>query len=388
MKKLRILHLMRDWIFTDGTVSVFKTLPTENRFVVLKGGDNKLDKVKSPDVTPIRVGSTEYYGLLKSGQWDVVWVFGVNANFANLVRQLDKSVTVVWSPYGIDYVDFSGHWLYGLATTKLFLSTTPLRRVIKLVSAWVLARLHLIRFMPRWECRFFRRVNYFSSVVPTEESWIRPLIGKNAKRVNFHYTSALSHEIDYPIVDLCAKRVWVGNSATLTNNHIEVFTKIKHLVADLECDVIVPLSYTRDGEGEDEVTRAVLTAGEESFGKRFRPIKKLMCFDEYIKLMSSCSVFIFGHRRQQSVGNTVIALKCGGCVFLDPRNPVYQYYVSQGIRVYPISRINEGIENIIKEFIPFQEANIKAVKELYGHTKLLQEIRDTVNFLEREVGEK
>lgn len=392
MKRLRILHLMRDWMFTDGTVSVFKTMPTENRFVVLKNGSGAgFEKVKSiDDVTTVQVGSKEYYDLLKPGQWDIVWVFGVNVNSARFVRCLERSVAVVWSVYGIDYVDHSGHWLYGFKTTKLMLRITPLKRIIKSLAAYVLARLHLIRFIPRWDCRFFRRVNYFSCVVPTEESWVRQVIGsrKDVKRVDFHYTSTTTYEINYPIADLKAKRIWVGNSATLTNNHLEVFSQIGQTEKNSDYDIFAPLSYTRDGDVENEVTRAILKAGERYFEGRFKPIRKIMAFEEYVKLMSSCSVFIFGHRRQQSAGNTLIALKCGGCVFLDPRNPVYQYYVSHGIRVYPISRIKEGVGDVIKEFMPFQQSNIKLVNELRDNKKLLQEIRDTVSFLEREVGKK
>lgn len=382
---MRILHLMKDWLFTDGTVSVFKTLPTENYFVVLKSDDEKLNKVKSTDVKAIHVGSEEYYNLLKSDQWDIVWVFGVNKSGADFVRQLDQTVIVVWSPYGIDYVDFSGHWMYGPATTKLFLRTTTLRLVIKLVTAWVLARLHLIRFMPHWQCRFFRRVNYFSCVIPTEESWISPLLGKKVKRIDFHYTSATSHEINYPVVDLRAKRIWVGNSATLTNNHLEVFAKIEQAVKDLNCDVVVPLSYTRYGEGENMVTRTILNAGNRFFGEKFKPIRELMCLEEYVKLMSSCSVFIFGHRRQQAVGNTLIALKCGGCVFLDPRNPTYRYFVSNGVTVYPISRLRDGVDNVIREFAPLQLKNIELTEKLMGHEKLLSEIRNSVNYLQKAI---
>ena len=385
MKKLRILHLMKDWLFADGTVSVFKTMPTEDCFVVLKSGDNLLDKVKSTDVTAVQVGSIEYYSLLKSGQWDIVWVFGVDANSANFVRQLDKSIRVVWSPYGIDYVDFSGHWMYGPVTTKLFLKTTPFRRMLKLVSAWTLARLHLIRFMPRWQCRFFRRVNYFSCVIPTEESWLRPLVGKKAKRIDFHYISATSREINYPVVDLSAKRIWVGNSATLTNNHLEVFAKIKQVVKDLNCDVVVPLSYTRDGEGENVVTRAILNTGSQCFGEKFKPIRKLMGLEEYVRHMSSCSVFIFGHRRQQSVGNTLIALKCGGCVFLDPRNPAYQYFLSNGVTVYPISGLRDGVDNVLRKFAPLQLKNIEFTEKLMGYEKLLSEIRNSVDYLQKAI---
>ena len=390
MSRFRILHLLQDWLFTDGTVSIFKTMPVENRFVVLNDG-TELKKVKSSDdVEVVQIGSERYNDLLKPGQWDVVWVFGVTVNEAEFVKRLDRSVAVVWSVYGIDYVDFSGHWLYGLETTKLMFRITPFKGVIKSLAAYVLACLHLIKFVPRWNCRFFKRVDYFSCVVPTEESWIRRVIGsrKEVKRVDFHYTSATADEMHYPVADLKASRIWVGNSATLTNNHLEVFAKINGTEKNISYDILVPLSYSRNGEKENEVTRAILEAGERNFGERFKPIRKLMGLKEYVKLMSSCSVFIFGHRRQQSVGNVLIALKCGGCVFLDPRNPVYRYFLSYGVIVYPISRIKEGVENIAKEFMPFQQANIKLVNELRDNEKLMQEIRDTVSFLEREVGKK
>ena len=393
MKKLRILHLVNDWVFTDGPLSLFRGMPIINKFVILKSCDNlELRQVKQSEyVSVVKIGTNEDKKLLEPGQWDVVWVFGLNFQKANFVQSLNKSVLVVWSVYGIDYVDYSGQWLLGSRSTLLWLKTTALRAIVKIFALFVLSRLQIVRYLPRWECKFFRRVNYFSCVVPEEECLVRHAVGfrRDVERVDFHYIPMEAENRQYPVVDLAAKRIWVGNSATLTNNHLEMFDAILKCDKGREFDVLVPLSYTTSGVGENAVTKAVTDSGKRCFGMRFKPIYEMMGRDEYIELMASCSVFVFGHRRQQSAGNLQIALRCGGCIFMDRHNPLYWHYKNRGIVIYDVAVLrHRKIQDVIRDFEKVRSVHMTAVQNATSMTEEIKDIRNTVDFLSSKVVEK
>lgn len=393
MKQLRILHLVNDWVFTDGPMSVFRGIPMTNKFVTLRTGDDlELRRIKQSEcVSVVKVGSDAYDSLLQPGQWDIVWVFGLNYQKAKFVELIEKSVRVVWSVYGIDYVDYSGQWLLGHRSTILWLKISSLRTIIKILVLFLLSSLRIVRFLPRWECKFFRRINYFSCVVPEEENLVRHAVGfrQNVRRVDFHYIPFEAENKQYPSVDLSAKRIWVGNSATLTNNHLEMFDAILRCDKDREFDVLVPLSYTTSGVGENVVTKAVADSGKRCFGRRFKPIYEMMERDEYIELMASCSVFVFGHRRQQSAGNLQIALRCGGCVFMDRRNPLYWYYKNRGVVIYDVAILRHcKFQDVIREFENVRSAHMAAVQKVTSMTEEIKEIRNTVDFLSSKVVEK
>lgn len=386
--KMRILHLVDDWVFTDGPVNVFKGFDVENRFVVLRQTDDKtLRRVKSPDVEVVQVGTSEYKGLLDSGKWDLVWVYNLVPAKAKLVSALGKSVPVVWSVYGVDYIKYSGHWLYGWRTTRQFMKLASARTVATTIAKCLAGRLGISRFLPFWDCQFFNRVNYFSCVVPEEESWIRGAVGrrKSVKRVNFHFCSREGADRAlYPLVNLSAKRVWVGNSATLSNNHLDIFSAISKTASNNEYCIVSPLSYSYD-VGADKLVQVVTTAGIRFFGDRFSAINEIIPRVNYIRIMSSCSVFVFGVRRQQAGGNTYIALRCGGCVFLDRRNPVYEHYRKMGVVVYPLERIAEGFDTIVEEFRPHQIRNVEILFNQGNADRMIGEIKETVEFLKKDI---
>ena len=385
---MRILHLVDDWLFTDGTVSVFKAFDIENKFVVLRIGDDKTRyNIKSAEVEIIQVGTDAYNELLESMKWDLVWVYQLVPAKAEFVSKLDKSVPVMWSVYGIDYIKYSGRWLYGRRTTRLFRKLASNRTFVVTIAKYIAGRLGVSRFLPFWDCRFFRRINYFSCVVPEEELWVRGAIGKrkSARRLNFHFCSNdKTYRSFYPTVNLLSKKVWVGNSATLSNNHLDVFELIKQSRLNDEYNIISPLSYSYD-LGAKDLPQIVADEGRRCFGSRFTTVTDVLPREEYINLMSSCSIFVFGVRRQQAGGNIRIALTCGGCVFLDRRNPIYEHYLNKGVLVYPIERIEEGFDKIIEEFRPHQRQNIEILCDRYGVENRLSEINDTVRFLRRDI---
>lgn len=379
---MRVLHLMIDWIFADGPIEVFMSCDIQNKFVILRETDDRdIRKIQlAQHVDVVKIGTAEYENL-KDSKWDLIWVHGLTDNHARFVLSLKQKSFVMWSTWGYDYVRFANRWLYGVRTTFLWLKITPFKTIVKTILTYLVTKTGLVRFLPHLHCRFFRLVDFYSVVVPDEEQFMSRILKKSAKRVDFHYIGLKSKQgktIEFPIVDLNAKRIWIGNSATLTNNHIDVF----HIVSELrEYKVLVPLSYALHSK-RDVVTDMIDSIGVKLLKDRFCPIHDFMPIEEYIKLMGTCSVFIFAHRRQQSVGNICLALRIGGCVVMDSCSPTYQFFTRHGIVIYSLSELKRhGIKRLLDEFKVHQRENIEKYKHFRDYDKLVSEIKHSVAYL-------
>ena len=383
---MRVLHLMTDWIFADGPIEVFLSCDIHNKFVILRETDDKdIRKIQLAQyVDVVEIGTAEYEDI-KNCKWDLIWVHGLTNNHARFVLSLKQKTFVMWSTWGYDYVRFASRWLYGVHTTFLWLKITPFKTIVKTILTYLVAKTGLVRFLPHLHCRFFRLVDFYSVVISDEDQFMSRILKKTARRVDFHYIGLKPKQgevIEFPVVDLNAKRIWIGNSATLTNNHIDVF----HIVSKLrEYQVLVPLSYALHSK-RDIVTDMIDSIGVELLKERFCPIHDFMPFDEYKNLMSTCAVFIFAHRRQQSVGNLCLALRLGGCVIMNSCSPAYQYFTRHGVVIYSLAELNRrGINKILTEFRLHQRENIERYKQLRNYDKLVSEIKHSVDYLRAEI---
>lgn len=157
---------------------------------------------------------------------------------------------------------------------------------------------------------------------------------------------------------LCKKveRPWyilVGNNASETNHHIEAFQSIENLNQE-DIRVIVPLSYpkSKDTTYLDNVIRI----GNEKFGKSFYPLTEFMKFEDYIHLLSKCSVAIFNNSRQQALGNIELMTLLGGKVFINDDNVMWREFVlKEGITLFSFDSI---LSNNVAELVEY-DSNIK-----------------------------
>ncbi|MDU6524114.1 MAG: TDP-N-acetylfucosamine:lipid II N-acetylfucosaminyltransferase, partial [Enterococcus sp.] len=93
------------------------------------------------------------------------------------------------------------------------------------------------------------------------------------------------------------KKILVGNSATVSNNHIEILEKLRKF-RDEDIEIHVPLSY-----GDKAYANQVKTIGENFFGSKFIPLMDFMDKENYNRFLETIDIAIFNNDRQQAVGN-------------------------------------------------------------------------------------
>lgn len=138
-------------------------------------------------------------------------------------------------------------------------------------------------------------------------------------------------------------RIIIGNSATPENKHESAMNRLLYL-KDEEIEVYCPLSY-----GSPEYRNVVIKKGKELFGQKFIPIIDFISKKEWYRFLNEMDVGIYNNNRQQAMGNIWLMLELGKKVYLRKDTAMWNFFTSQGEKVYnvedirdiPISRLSE-----------------------------------------------
>lgn len=156
--------------------------------------------------------------------------------------------------------------------------------------------------------------------------------------------------------------VQVGNSGSQTNNHLEVFHKLKKYN---NIKVYVPLSY-----GDSGYIKKVIDVGQTIFGNRFIPLTTYLPYEEYLEYLDQIDVAIFNHDRQEGFGNIIQLLGRGKKVSIRKDISTFSELKKHKILIFDSSEnnydslINSNFEDIV---------DTKLVKEIFSHKALINQ---------------
>ncbi len=178
----------------------------------------------------------------------------------------------------------------------------------------------------------------------------------------FMYPSNLYYEKPNQMAAHDGINILVGNSATESNNHKEVLSKIEQLKRD---DVVVycPLSY-----GDQSYAQAVSDYGKSLFGDNFIALREFMPLSKYNDLLGGIDIAIFNHRRQQGMGNTTTLLGMGKKVYMKKDVTPYSMFKNLGIQIYSVEDLNL---DLISEDVA--RANRAAVMDYFSEDRLKEQ---------------
>lgn len=181
---------------------------------------------------------------------------------------------------------------------------------------------------------------------------------------SFMYPSNLYKKYDLSHVSKDHDKIYIqiGNSANPSNNHFEVFEKLKEY-KDESIEIICPLSY-----GNLEYRDKVIKEGEKIFGEKFTPITTFLPFEEYLGLLAKIDIAIFNHKRQQAMGNITTLLGLGKKVYIRDDITTWQFCKEHGLKVFSS---NAGFSDLLQE-MPKREkfSNMETVKRHFSENKL------------------
>ena len=358
------LHLMLDEKIINRTIRYFEdALPGDNKYIITLGKNLVPKLVSTNDVNIIftEFGSDSFWDFVgDTSQYKNVIIHYLTPDFVKFVLRLSNTSNVVWIVWGSDfYVDmlsYRGYKLYA-NSEDVYQNKSIIKRIIpKLIGYFFYYKkvkaVSRIPSVVMFNSDYQLLLKYYPKIHP--------------KRLDFFY---------YPVDDMIGKglmgatvvdnNIFVGNSASYTNNHRMVFEKLVKF--DLkERKVYVPLSC---GDAQEKV----LDYGKKLLKSHFSPITSFLPLDKYNKLMLSSSVFIYGNYRQEAFGNIIVALYIGGSVVLHFKNPLLKDLRDMGFVLFDFDDLEKVLANDLSA--ESRLINRKLVDSLYSKERLLELIK-------------
>lgn len=323
-----ITHVITDQMFPEIGIKSFRSMSEEqNRSLIISDNNDFIYLKEFPDI------------VIKNKS---IWFF--NPSFISSIRTSDalvfhsltlygiiaciyarRKTKILWIGWGYDYYNRlieKGYVLFGPLTAKLKSWNDDLdhmscmRKLKKLVAEWL------------FNCSL-RRINYFSPVIMEDFNIFAEYFPESKmKYLSWNYGDSLSAKSLKVAFPSLGPNILVGNSASFTSNHLEVFEILKQIELG-ERKIIVPLSY-----GSSEYRNYILRVGKEIFADAFVPLLDFMSIENYHEILKSCSIAIMNHYRQQAVGNISALIQSGAKVYLSDRNPFLKTCKRIGVKVF------------------------------------------------------
>ena len=345
-----LLHIIPGDKFEHYAAEQFETvLPGGNRFVVVLPKGASVSEARESggfDYERVVVGTGSYGKLLDEVSSSECIVFhGFHPYFMGLLERCPPSCVTAWVPWGFETYGL-GRFSLGIMqplTARCYVDMAVERRWVRRLAKRLLgpffpgmALLRLANLRGRLHERRYiaalRRFDYVLTHMDEEVELIHRQGLSDAEHLPFCYGS-LERTVGegFKHMHLRGSDILLGNSAALSNNHLDAIEKLRAFDLDGR-RVFCPLAYGGASFGD-----ALAEAGRVRLGDAFVPLMEFMPLDEYNNILSRCGVIVMNHERQQAMGNIITALWLGAKLYLNETTTVWRYLRRIGIKAYSIS---------------------------------------------------
>lgn len=371
---LRFLHIVPNEKYISCMIHLWDDLSADCRYICVDTLDEPFYKSFMDRVEFMT--REELVGVLHSNSYDAVVFSSLPISKYTLVLEIPANRIVIWQSVGFDiysenypYKSIVSLDLCKPLTKSIVLSRTQktswqkIRHALKCVCVPILwyRKLQNSKQQERnaalMQEKVLKRIDYISTVLESEYALIKAHPWVFAKYFHFQYVGLIPNMDDVPVIDFeKSKYILLGNSGDETNNHLDVLNIIHQ--RHISNPIYASISY---GGEKDYVERVIfdLEKNQDNIIQTdFMPI------ETYRNLLLQCRVAVFGHIRQQALGNIGMAMKQGSKVFLYKDSVTYKYYKSLGLYVFTIE------DDLTQENIdtPLTQVQIQCNRSFFAHT--------------------
>ncbi len=329
MKK--ILHIFPDEKFFDGVSDFFDSLNGIGNIYIFHGPKGYHFKfIKNVDKIKFFDNISDYRNFISTADVDAVYLHSLQD--LSVFEYFSNNVKVIWWSWGYDIYDRRSPLSKPLVDIELYKPITKrlIGNSLKLTPyKWLKYR--LLKFIvDRKLKKAVSRVDYFTPVLPIEYEMM--LKNKNFKAKPFRIDSGPGHcNFNDLYYQQAAGNILIGNSFTPTNNHLDIFDRIK-MINIGQRKFIIPVNY---GTGYHiSVDQLKALSGFENDSAIW--LEDFLSSMEYENIIKSVTHAVFGHVRQQAVANHRMCIANGVKMFFYKDSINYLYYKKMGFHVFSI----------------------------------------------------
>ncbi len=313
-----VLHIISSDKFTTGYINFMtKEVPSYNHFFVVLGMFDETGLINKNNVYIIR----DYFEILLKGCIRTL----VNSSKKIIVSGVFTSYIAVafWKKKFLKktFLHFWGGDFYHLRKPAKDIRTAMKIRLKKYCARNCAGLLFLIEG---------EYDNFHEITGIVNRHYIAPMPGDPLEKIHYAAYRSTSDKTEQKT----HINILVGNSATNTNQHAEVFEALGKYPLNM-MNIYVPLSY-----GSPVYREFVLKEGHRLLGTSFHPMLDFMSKKEYISFLAKMDIGIFNNDRQQGMGNINAMLGLGKKVFIRNDTSMWKKYFNEGWAIYSISSIS------------------------------------------------
>lgn len=368
--KSKILHIAKDEKFIDSAIKQFESLKTIRSDFYIFNQNSQFKYIKLHDKVNFFNSITSINDILN--QYDIIIFHSLDVDFFPIILNTKKQHTCIWMCFGYEIYNDSFYFnkknLYGILTRNITnFKTVSLKKKLKnyLRPFKRIIFKNLVYTNQEVKINAIRRMDYIVSSYSEEFFKISKLIHQRKKQLTFTYYP-LEYLVDINDSSIIREnQILVGNSGTLTNNHLDVFKKLQ-VVNIGNYNILCPLSY-----GDSSYIEKIISIGQEKFGDNFLPLTEFLPLDNYNEIIKKSSIAIFYNFRQQGLGNVIAALWYGAKVYLSRKNTLYVFLKRMNIIIY-----NFDDDICFKKILTINEIeqNRQILKALFNEKKLIENL--------------
>lgn len=375
---MRIVHISLDEKFIDCAIDQFKQLNNVESVFCAQTGADSFTFIKNPDVKLFH-SADEVIDFANQEQFDYAILHSMC--FApRILLRLNKPI--LWCSWGYDIYSDKRDDLQKLFSISLYKPMTRKAADIgpKNFKEKVSLFLRIFGILSNRQKRYnelIKKISYLSVVLKNEFEAARKL-HPHLKYFPFRYMS-LDDAMPYVRYQGKERSILLGNSLDPTNNHIDLLKLLEE--RQIQCKVYIPISYPKE----------FITYKKrlKEFAANLKYVSPIFLEDfipkeDYFRIFDECSVAIFGHMRQQAIGNVYHIFYSGKKAFFYKDSLNYKYLKNAGFQIFNVE--DDLTQEIFNEPLceEIQKQNYNLVQKDENYKEYMQKLQAFFNQLQNE----
>ena len=377
-----ILHLLSDDKFSDYAISQFEDYyPKGNEFVILVWSNAiSLQYIKKKSNIKLLIHNSPEVDILCDSLHLYKAIITHNLSTPSqqkIVENAPENVKIAWVFWGFEvYSNKINEFRYYTAKTRIIYLGFEIVRLLKNIK-------NISQGKPMDNKHYevnkktFRRINFCLTDIAEDYEIAKKYYNADFNFLWYNYYSIEDTLGSIKDNHLSGTNILIGNSATLSNNHVDILDKLSHISVGTR-KVIIPLSY-----GNKDYAKLITQIGKNRFRRNLLVLDTFIPRDEYNRILLSCSIVIMYQKRHQAMGNILTALWIGSKVYLCAESTTFKYLKRLGMVVFSVEQELTSLNPLALEPLDLDDIkrNRAILEREYGREKIKERIEKVINTL-------
>ena len=381
---MKILHLISDHQVIERTLRVYESVfPGCNDVLVFNNTGNCFKRLKN-DYTGRVINKDNLQEMANNYNFSAIThviAHYMTLDKADFIKMVPSGIHVCWEIYGYDLYE---QFLLPLGYKMYYTSPIPyfkhpiIRRYFGGVMDLFLTMKGVKYSLKCQRKNLFKylanRVDSIQYCCKYDASFVEDFSGRTIPSYevfNYSLSEVLGDLEGASFVE--GNNILIGNSASLSNNHLYALKKIRNISIPAGSKLIIPLSYG----GTKQYAQTVIEEYKKVYSDELEVLNDYMPLHEYNKVFLNLRAIILSSWRQESQGTAIMAFYLGIKVFMSERSPLYKWFVDCGFFVFAIEMItSEDLETPLP--MEVKTNNRALVIERYSDERIEEILRKNI----------